>query len=980
MRHVGLPLAPEKSPRHLLRLASALAILALLVGGSQTTVFARAAAHRPGGRVAIHLSLVGRNFLSIVGTVKPAPGYERAAVQIRRGKRWSTAGKAARVSKKGAFTARINVPPGASSITVRILASGSAGKLTGPATALQIGSKGSAAFSVPATTRIYAGSAVQSASAGPGGTTIVNLAPGSAKPVVGGHAALGPSAALPFGMFASVISASSHRGGWTASLRSAPIDQVLENVSTHFDQDVTPELVGADGSAADSGPRRRALRIAGPAAFASSAAGSAFQCKGAGGSQSADSAFSSVRPMPLSIELTHMHALDDFDLGSVYPRRDPFLLMQITGQAKAEIGFEAKNAFTCKLSDTFRESHRIAVPLGAVGPVPVTMYLEPTLEFSVSESGSVSLSQQNYFGITLEQNGFAPFKARLSHSADPVQVNANAALGASLFAGGDLSVMFGASEGDIAAQAGIYGAFGPDFELKASTSRPGCIGATAKLEADLGVRLQLLTKRWSAQLASLTSSPVDLGGPWCVGTGGSTGGKGGGGSAGSGGAGSGGSPSNPLPPGGTDAGSALYRSSGIIDSVSCPAVGHCMAMEDTYPEEASYALSEAEGWGRTRLPEPADGQNGRVTFDGMHCFSGGSICIAPGDYAESTDRNREHTFPVIDVKRAGPWEMIEPPEPPTPAPGETPHFLDDIAMECASSTFCFVLEQYQLPQAGDRTAALILENGAWRTEWLPAQMPTTYGTEGYDVSCPAVGHCVVTGWEDERIEDDVYRGSGFFDYDDGSWSFEEAPMTAAAMGRGGISPDEIECRQVGDCVANGDSEGAFDEHFGEIFSQTGGGPWTVTDAPVPPDNQNAYTGPMSCYAVGKCYFGYYLEGGDYGPPQDPSLGVFEASGGWQGSAPIAFPDGARFGDSYVTELQCFAETCHGIGQYAIESGGEVEDRFGLLEGTPSNPSVSEVSIDGEVPGEIGSGSCANATDCVYSARLEHEWVLFRPSG
>ena len=229
--------------------------------------------------------------------------------------------------------------------------------------------------------------------------------------------------------------------------------------------------------------------------------------------------------MPLSIELSNVHALDDFDAGSFFPRRDPFFLMQVHGEAKVGIGFQAKNAFSCKLSDSFRENHRIAIPLGAVGPVPVTMYLEPTLKFEVSESGSVSLSQRHYWAITLEQNGFSPFSARLAHSADPVKLNASVALSASLFAGGDLSVMFGAGQGSWATQAGIYGAFGPDFELAASTDHPGCLTVTAKLMADLGVRLQILVKRWHLQLASLTSKPADLGGPWCVGDGISGGGN-----------------------------------------------------------------------------------------------------------------------------------------------------------------------------------------------------------------------------------------------------------------------------------------------------------------------------------------------------------------------------------------------------------------------------------------------------------------------
>ena len=472
-------------------------------------------------RVALHLGLLRQGLLSAEGTVAPAKGFTRALVQVRRGDRWVSVHKAVPIRKGGHFSVHWTIGRRATSFAVRAIAVGrNRRRLIGDVTTLQVGTRGSSAYSVPVSTRVYPGNAVRSAKPGPSGQTLVELAPGSTKPVVGGHAALGPSVSLPYGMFASVVGVSPSGGGWSMALRRAPIDQVLENVSVHFDEDVEPQVVDSLGRPLASGAGKGAIRIAGPASFArASSLGSVFSCKSSGRSTSADSAFVSTHPMPLSIELTHIHALDDFDSGSLFPRRDPFFLMQVSGEAQASVGFEAKSAFTCELSDSFRGTHRIAVPLGAVGPVPVTMYLEPTMKFEVSASGNVTLAQHHYWGITLEQNGFAPFKARLAHSADPVDFHASAAIGASLFTGGDLSVMFGAGEGDWELQAGIYGAFGPKFELKTGTDHPGCITATAKLEADLGVRLQVLVKRWSAQLASLTSSAANLGGPWCVGGG-----------------------------------------------------------------------------------------------------------------------------------------------------------------------------------------------------------------------------------------------------------------------------------------------------------------------------------------------------------------------------------------------------------------------------------------------------------------------------
>jgi alpha-tubulin suppressor-like RCC1 family protein len=521
-----------------------------------------AAGRHGGARVAIHVTLARQGVLSAEVSVAPAKGFTKGLVQVRRSHRWVGVHGAVPIHK-GRFSTRWSVGRVTKSVSVRPVALGADGRrLTGRPTTLKLGARGSSSYVVPAGTSIYAGEEVSSAKAGPAGQTVVELASGSSKPVAGGHIALGPSSALPYGMFGSVVGVSPSGGGWAVALKRAPIDQVLEDVSVHFDEEVEPQIVDSlglpPGPAAGSG-----IRIAGRASFArASSLGSVFSCKTSGRSSSADSDFVSTHPMPLSIELTHVHALDDFDTGSIFPHRDPFFLLQVSGEAQATIGFEAKSAFTCELSDSFSETHRIAVPLGAVGPVPVTMYLEPTLKFEVSASGNVTLSQHHYWAITLEQNGFSPFKARLSHSADPVDFHASAAIGASLFAGGDLSVMFGAGEGDWALQAGIYGAFGPDFELKTGTDKPGCITATAKLEADLGVRLQVLVKRWSAQLASLTTSPMNLGGPWCVGSG-----PGGSGSP----PGRGGPPGGGGPPAG--GGSPLARSLAASQEDTCAIVG-----------------------------------------------------------------------------------------------------------------------------------------------------------------------------------------------------------------------------------------------------------------------------------------------------------------------------------------------------------------------------------------------------------------------
>lgn len=486
--------------------------------GIAPTALARPRSRAP--QVRISPSLSARHVLIVHGVVgSAARRREEARLEVRRRGRWAAVGSPGRVSPRRLFKLRWHFGP-ATELTVRATVVGGHRRaaFSRPVT-LHVGDAGSTTYTVPRTSHLYNSGAVTSASPGPNGSTVVDLAADQSAPPVGGHVAIAPSPGLPDGMFATVVAEDQADSSWHLTLQRAAIDQVLSNVSVNLDQAVTPDLsaTGDHRPGLARGSASHSLTIAGDASFdRRSSLGSIFSCKADGKPNDAASLLSSQTLLPLSITLHDMHDIFDFDPGSFFPHRDPSLLIQFSGQADARVGFQAKAGFSCELSDSYRQTHRITIPLGAIGPVPVTMYLEPTLSFEVSEAGSITLNQRHYFAVTLEQHGFAPFSAKLAHSADPVSLIPTAALDASLFAGGDLSVMFGAGAGPLDAQAGVYGAFGPDFDLAASTDQPGCVTATVHLEADFGVRLQFLDQRWDAQLASLSTKPANLGGPWCV--------------------------------------------------------------------------------------------------------------------------------------------------------------------------------------------------------------------------------------------------------------------------------------------------------------------------------------------------------------------------------------------------------------------------------------------------------------------------------
>lgn len=370
-------------------------------------------------------------------------------------------------------------------------------------------------YAVPRTTRLYRSGAIVAVAPGPkAGQARVTLGSGQKPPVPGGHLALGPSAGLPDGMFARVVSVGRANGRTQAVVERTSVDQVLDDVRVDFEGDVTPKVVNEAGLVISERRGSDAvLNLQGSfAGTRGSHALGAFECKESGGvPRSEDDVWKRTGSLfPISVTLENTHTVHRFDAGSVLPPRAPFLLVQFSGEAVAKIGFQAKTGFKCALSAQFRRTHRIQIPIGSIGPVPVNIYLEPSLEFEVSAAGEVDLSQRHYFAITLQKQGSGDLQLRRAHSADPVRLSAQAEVKASLFAGGDLSLMVGGNAGAVGLQAGIYGAFGPEFALTTSNSRPGCLTATARLRANLGVRLEAWVKRWNLEIASLSTSPAVL--------------------------------------------------------------------------------------------------------------------------------------------------------------------------------------------------------------------------------------------------------------------------------------------------------------------------------------------------------------------------------------------------------------------------------------------------------------------------------------
>lgn len=340
-----------------------------------------------------------------------------------------------------------------------------------------------------------------------GSGVLVQLSAESTAPVVGGHVAIGPGVGLPDGMFGQVLAVNSVAGGVIAELGPASIDSVYTSIDVRAESSAPPEIIDADGN-----PHRPSISSGGGVG-ALAVPTSAWECKKSGVSTSLDKLWeSSGDPVQLRFENTRV--LHRFSAGGLFAA--PFLLLQFSGEVVASIGYTAKAAgFSCELSPSFRRNHRLRFSVGSIGPVPVSVNVEPVLSFEVDLSGRLALAQRHYFALTLQQDGFSAPDFRLARSADAPHIDASAALTASFFVGGDLSVMAGGGYKSANAQAGIYGAFGPTIEASISTANRLCLDVSAGMRADLGVRLELWSKRWSPTLAKLTVGNRRVLGPWC---------------------------------------------------------------------------------------------------------------------------------------------------------------------------------------------------------------------------------------------------------------------------------------------------------------------------------------------------------------------------------------------------------------------------------------------------------------------------------
>ena len=295
----------------------------------------------------------------------------------------------------------------------------------------------------------------------------------------------------------------------------------------------------------------------------------------------------------------------------------------------------------------------------------------------------------------------------------------------------------------------------------------------------------------------------------------------------------------------------------VLGSVSCPAVGSCVAIGG-YDNSSGYRQAAVEtlangSWTATTAPAPAANMN--TTLLGLSCPAAGS-CVAVGYYEDQSTV----VHPLIDTLSGGTWTAAD-----LPVTGLNPPAASNTVLRlvsCPAPGSCAAAGVYT-DTSGHRQGLLAsLTNGVWTAAVAPTSglNPGPWTNPAPDftsLSCPAAGSCfAVGGYSDVSDQSDgvIATLAG------GTWSAGTAPVS-------GLNPppntratnmarlDVVSCPAAGSCVAVGDYQDTSNNRDG--FAETlSGGTWSAATIPmtglVPTGlSVSSFTG-ISCPSAGAC--------------------------------------------------------------------------------------------------------------------------------
>ena len=421
---------------------------------------------------------------------------------------------------------------------------------------------------------------------------------------------------------------------------------------------------------------------------------------------------------------------------------------------------------------------------------------------------------------------------------------------------------------------------------------------------------------------------------------------------------SGGSAAAPVP-------ASLYSNSDAsVLSVSCAAAGDCVAggyyvLPNGYSRQA-FVVSETNGsWGKP-IEVPGKGEingNRDALVDSVSCPATGD-CVAGGVY---TDRNGNSQAFVANETN-GVWgDAIE-------VPGtETLISAAVESVSCGAVGDCAAAGLY-LDGSGVPAFVASETNGVWGNA-IEVPGTATINTEeiiqGTPVSCAAAGECAAGG---QYTDGSGHRQAFVLSEKNGVWGAAmEVPDTATLNIGGDAGVKSVSCAAAGDCSAGGYYSDVSGHKQAFVVSETNG---VWGDAIEVPGTGTLNSGgdagleSLSCAAAGDCSAGgHYTDGSGH----LQAFVVSETNGSWSNA--IEVPGTATLntdGKAGVSSVSCAAAgDCAAGGSYQDGAGHVqpfvVNETNGSWGDAIEVPGTAALNTGGKA--RVYAVSCAAAGDC-----------------
>ena len=332
--------------------------------------------------------------------------------------------------------------------------------------------------------------------------------------------------------------------------------------------------------------------------------------------------------------------------------------------------------------------------------------------------------------------------------------------------------------------------------------------------------------------------------------------------------------------------------SSALNSVSCTAADHCMAVGDYANPAGTRPLAElwnGQAWTIAPTPSPAGTQ--AASLSGVSCPAADD-CVAVG-----TSFNGTENVTLAEAWNGKAWSIAPTPNV-TAAQGG---YLS--AVSCPSTAQCTAVGYYALADVTNTLAETWSSKG-WSISNTPNAAGSMYTTLT-GVSCPAVNKCVAVGGYTTAPAPlaiaETWSGS--------TWAIKTLPSPAGAAG---TFPQAVSCTSAAACTAVGNYfNGANNVPLAQTLTGTA---WSVQTVPAPAGAFYGSLNAVSCPAAGDCVATGYSTRSTASANTTTTLAAAWNGHGW---ALQATPNPSGATQSYLLGVSCPQPvSCAAVGYYA----------------------------------------------------------------